>query len=89
MTATKLTPKAEAVLHLFNRTHPEDGVSEGLIADECYPVIAGGRAVRMVVNAMQKKGLLTFGLWWDEAGYDLLLTDAGREASAQLTKEER
>lgn len=54
-------------------------LNEGLMAS-AWPLI---RNARPVTNSLLRKGLVTLGAWWDEGvGYELHLTDAGREALA-------
>jgi hypothetical protein len=50
-------------------------LNEGLIADECWPLV---RNVRLVTNGLLARGLVTLGDWWDEGvGYELHLTELG------------
>lgn len=50
----------------------------------CWPVI---RNARLVSRALERKGMVTFGVYWDEeAGYELLLTEAGLRAAGELAE---
>jgi hypothetical protein len=69
----RLTAREIATLRLFET---EGACNEGMMAD-LWPVI---RRPRLVTNSLLAKGLVRLGGWWDEAGYELELTDAGREA---------
>jgi hypothetical protein len=70
-----LTKREAAVLALFET---EGELNEGMMADYLWPLV---RRPRLVTNSLVRKGMVTLGTWWDEgAGYELILTDAGREA---------
>jgi hypothetical protein len=72
--SVSLTHKQQTAFDCLVRNDGEG--SEGLISDECYPVVI---RVRPVVNALQKKGLLRFSEWIDdERGHELALTIYGR-----------
>jgi hypothetical protein len=80
---TALTKKQAAALDVFNL---EGELNEGMIYERCWPLV---RNVRLVTNALVEKGLVTIGSWWDEGvGYELILTDSGREAANALNQEE-
>jgi hypothetical protein len=50
-------------------------LNEGMIADECWPLV---RNVRLVTNGLIARGLVTLGDWWGEGvGYELHPTDLG------------
>lgn len=79
----RLTAAQREVLRIHDRVGE---LNELYVADESHPPI---RNVRRVVNVMAEHGLLTFGEWTGPcqdggAGYELHLTDAGREAAKQL-----
>jgi hypothetical protein len=67
----KLTKRERASLNLFRETGE---LNEGLMY-ELWPLI---RNPRLVTNSLLRKGLVEKGDWWDGAGYELHLTDAGR-----------
>lgn len=63
----------------------EGDVCEGTLHD-LWPLI---RRPRLVANGLQRKGMVTFGDWWDETGYELHLTPAGRAYLDPLGELER
>jgi hypothetical protein len=66
------TRKQKAALAAYVRNGE---LNEGLIADECWPLV---RNVRLVTNGLLARGLVTLGDWWDEGvGYELHLTELG------------
>lgn len=69
----RLTKRESAALALYER---EGELNEGMMADYLWPLV---RRPRLVTNSLLKKGLFELGEWWDEAGYDLRLTDKGQE----------
>jgi hypothetical protein len=74
-----LTKRERATLELLAF---EGELNEGMMADQLYPLVL---RPRLVANSLVKKGLVKLGTWWDEeAGYELVLTDAGREAIRAL-----
>lgn len=78
----KLTAGQRAALRVYNR---EGELNEGWLAEE-WPVI---RNARLVAHGMEQRGLVTFGGYtgrFDDggAGYELILTDAGRQAAEAL-----
>lgn len=67
------THKQLAALGVYARN---GDLNEGMIADECWPLV---RNVRLVTNGLRARGLVTLGDWLDEdAGYELHLTELGQ-----------
>lgn len=78
-TKRKLTKAQRVALEVYNR---EGELNEGWLEEE-WPAI---RNARLVANGMERRGLVTFGEYtgrFDDggAGYELILTDAGRRAA--------
>lgn len=81
-TGRPLTAKQRAVLDLFPRY--EELMNEGVIVDDLYPLIPNPRSARMVVNSLEKRGLIVKGEWWEESGFSLCLTRDGYELVVAL-----
>lgn len=73
-TLPRVTAKQRAALLVYNA---EGDLNEGLICDHCWRQI---RNVRLVVNGLVERGLVTLGEWWDEeTGYVLHVTALGQQ----------
>ncbi len=71
----RLSRKQQAVLDLLTIAG-DDVQNEGNVIDDLWPLI---QQPRHVCRALERKGLLTFGAWNDEVGFDLHLTLAARD----------
>lgn len=86
-TGRRITKAQEAALRVYLR---EGELNEGWLAEE-WPAI---RNARLVAKGMERRGLVTFGEYtgrFDDggAGYELILTDAGRAAVDAIEEPDR